>query len=82
MNPSQLSYHKYVINNRDTLEQYGGDCGCIHCKKIFNSKEISEWCDSSTTAICPYCGIDAIVSQKSIEFTFDDINRWHSEGFC
>lgn len=36
-------------------------CGCYYCLKIYSPLEITEWCDGQQTAICPYCGIDAVI---------------------
>jgi len=37
---------------------------CYHCSRQFPPAEITEWCDGDNpgeTAICPYCGVDAVV---------------------
>ena len=36
---------------------------CYYCMKSIPFKEIIEWIDNNETALCPLCGIDAIVSQ-------------------
>ena len=46
--------------------------GCFHCKFIYPPKDIMEWTDSDTTAICPHCGVDAVLPYM------DDINRNHT----
>ena len=52
-------------NNRIELTQ-AQSCGCIYCLRIFSPKEIAEWWDDGeVTAVCPYCGIDAIVADTS-----------------
>jgi len=53
-------------------------CGCYHCLKIFSPSEIFDWCDvlelcdsrdegecEGETALCPYCGIDAVLGESS-----------------
>lgn len=40
-------------------------CGCYHCLEIFQSKEIRNWIDNQETALCPYCGIDSILTIDS-----------------
>lgn len=46
-------------------------CGCFHCEKIFHPAEITDWimadndCDRLGTAICPYCGVDAVIGESS-----------------
>lgn len=36
-------------------------CGCYFCTEVYETKEIVEWTDYGRTAICPRCGIDAVV---------------------
>ena len=48
-------------------------CGCFSCSKIFPSEEITEWIDepedcprgAGKTAVCPNCGIDAVLPESS-----------------
>ena len=41
-------------------------CGCFHCLKIFSPSEITSWLEEgSGTAICPYCGIDAVIGESA-----------------
>ena len=45
-------------------------CGCFYCLRVLSPSEIKEWCDESEngegmTAICPYCDVDAILSESS-----------------
>lgn len=51
-----------IFNNhhRELLES-ADKCGCYACCRIFHPKEIEEWTDNNATAICPYCGVDAII---------------------
>jgi len=56
-------------------------CGCFYCLKIFPPKEIVEWCDRSTTALCPYCGIDSVIGEDSgypitVEFLQEMKRSW------
>lgn len=43
-------------------------CGCFHCCSFFASTEIKEWIDDEKdpTAICPRCGIDAVIGEKAL----------------
>ena len=56
--------HIYCRTNRKILTK-SSRCGCFYCLKIFEPKEIKDWCDNGTTAICPYCGIDSLLSKKT-----------------
>jgi len=51
---SQSSNHIKAIKRSSMV-------GCFYCKIIFDPKSIVEWVDSDTTAICPHCGVDAVL---------------------
>lgn len=54
---------EYATHNRQTLSAEQS-CGCFYCLRIFDSKEI-EWPDEADdTAMCPYCGIDAVIGER------------------
>lgn len=40
-------------------------CGCYFCRRIFSPDEITDFVDYASTAICPYCGIDAVIGDAS-----------------
>lgn len=48
------------MKNRSALEQVA-ECACYHCYKVYPSQEIKDYTDQNSTAICPYCGIDAVL---------------------
>lgn len=59
---------KYLLNRQTaynkSLIQGSGGCGCFHCGSIFEESDIGEWIleeDGEDTALCPYCGIDAVI---------------------
>ena len=57
--------HSFSMGNQAQLQQEQL-CGCFYCRKIFLSSEIVEWVDDPVgTAVCPYCGIDAVVGESS-----------------
>lgn len=61
--------HKASTYNRSALMK-DSKCGCFYCLRVFPPSEIKEWCAETkngeeVTAICPYCGIDAILSESS-----------------
>ena len=59
--------HIYCADNKSELSQ-DNKCGCFYCLEIFDPKEITHWCSiysENDTAICPYCGIDSIISESS-----------------
>ncbi|HEX5724898.1 MAG TPA: cytoplasmic protein [Longimicrobiaceae bacterium] len=40
-------------------------CGCFYCLKAFPPSAIAEWVDRGETALCPRCGIDAVLGSAS-----------------
>jgi len=76
-------------NNRELIES-GEDsdwCGCFYCLGFFRSAHIKKWVGTTRdgrriesgegpgqTAICPLCGIDAVIPEKSgFLFADDDV---------
>ena len=57
--------YRHTSDHRDKLEK-DTLCGCFHCLKIFSPSEITSWLEEgSGTAICPYCGIDAVIGESA-----------------
>lgn len=46
------------------LLEHDKRCGCFHCLKVFDTKEL-EWVDFDLTALCPYCSIDAVIGESA-----------------
>lgn len=60
-----IEAHKFSSNHRELLQK-DKKCGCFYCLHIFRPTEIKEWIkDISGTAICPYCGINAVIGAAS-----------------
>ena len=47
------------INRKDIL--LSDLCGCCYCVQVYAPTEITEWVDKKQTALCPKCGIDAVL---------------------
>jgi hypothetical protein len=68
--PLEHQAHAASSNHMEQLKQ-DKLCGCFYCLRIFNPYEIEEWIiddnpiDKGGTAICPYCGVDAIIGESS-----------------
>jgi hypothetical protein len=45
--------------------QASARCGCYFCFHTFLHTEIKAWVDSDQTALCPACGIDAVIGDAS-----------------
>ncbi len=53
---------EYSIRNRDGLVE-GSKAACYYCMQVYPSEEITEFTDAGDTALCPYCGIDAVLPE-------------------
>ena len=36
-------------------------CGCYSCTQSFHGSTITQFCDNGDTALCPVCGVDAVL---------------------
>ncbi|UNU72982.1 cytoplasmic protein [Moraxella nasovis] len=54
--------HGLCTNHRNLLKKYQ-QCACFHCLTYFDYSDIQkeDWIDNNDTALCPYCGIDAVL---------------------
>ena len=60
-----IEAHRFSSDHRERLLK-DEKCGCFHCLEIFDPKEITDWIeDPAGTAVCPYCGVDAVIGQHS-----------------
>ncbi len=62
--PELIRAHSLSKKNREALPA-SRLCGCFHCLRVFLPGEIRDWTDSDETAICPYCGIEAVLGNAS-----------------
>ena len=58
------SAHKHASNHRDEILA-STQCGCFYCCNVFQPSDVSEWTDKNQTALCPKCGIDAVIGEQS-----------------
>lgn len=61
-------------------------CGCFYCCAIFSPEEIDSWVDEvddvGQTALCPSCGIDAVIGDRSgFAITPEFLATMHSHWF-
>lgn len=40
-------------------------CGCFHCLSTFAPTSITTWVDEGKTALCPVCGVNAVIGSDS-----------------
>jgi hypothetical protein len=58
------SAHEHSWRHRSEIEK-SGLCGCFFCLAVYRPAEIEEWIDEGTCAMCPRCGIDAVIGEAS-----------------
>ena len=78
-----ITAHKYCTANKTMLEN-DERCGCFHCCNIFSPREITEWSvdNRDETAICPYCGIDAVIGESAgYLLTKEALEKMHKHWF-
>ena len=76
-----IQIHKTTIYNRKALRKTN-KCGCFYCLEIFDPKEIEDWIDGGTTAICPYCRIDSVLQNtKEVPVTKELLKEMHDYFF-
>ena len=74
-----IEAHKFCTSNCDSLKE-DKICGCFYCLSIFIPDEIVQWIkerpaqgrpgivensNRHLTAICPHCGVDAVIGESS-----------------
>ena len=62
--------HTYSANNKRTIA-LASKCYCFHCLAVLEPEAITDYLADEQTAICPKCGVDAILPD-SIEETIDE----------
>jgi hypothetical protein len=80
--PICVAAHKHASRHRAEL-QTSGACGCFFCFRQFGFAEIAHWIDGNQTALCPRCGIDAVIGSGS-GFLINDgfLRRMHRQWFA
>lgn len=88
-----LAAHRHSSNNRDEVEA-SQICGCFYCSQIFPATEIIAWAgldvssfdnpDSSDagTALCPRCGSETVIGDKSGYPIDAEFLRRMNEAWC
>lgn len=59
-----LAAHAHAAKHREEL-MASTHCGCFYRLQIFLPSEIEEWIADDTCAVCPKCGIDSVIGDKS-----------------
>ena len=56
--------HRLTKNNATAIEQHGAGT-CICCKSVSPANLITEVIADEMTAVCPQCGVDALIPTLS-----------------
>ena len=56
-------------------------CGCFHCLNEYPFAQITEWIDDGNTAICPFCGIDAVLGFETPTTDAQLLSKLHERWF-
>ena len=73
--------HMLCTSHRAALAQRDA-CGCFYCQRIYDPAEITEWVDDGKTALCPHCGIDAVVYETEYcPLTEEFLGEMHKHWF-
>jgi len=56
-------------------------CRCSHYLRAFPAEQINRWADQGATALCPNCGIDAVLSSQADASTDALIHRLQATYF-
>lgn len=73
--------HEHCTSNKSEIEK-SEKCGCFYCLEIFGKSEITSWLNENEgTALCPFCGNDSVIADKSgfpitKEFLIEMKERW------
>lgn len=74
------STHRGARNNKQSIES-GGTCGCFYCLNTFQPSRIEKWIDNGVTALCPICGVDAVLSSNVSSVDPSFLRRMHDRWF-
>ena len=86
----KYNVHHYIemaYGNKEKIEK-AENCGCYYCKRIFNKEQVEfmKEHDGKETAWCPYCNIDSVIDDKSVdaggeELSIDLLEEIHNKAF-
>ncbi len=81
VNQLYVDAHKHSSRHRAEIES-SSRCGCFFCFKTFVPTSIKSWTDGNQTALCPACGVDAVIGSASshrLDDTF--LRKMHGHYF-
>ena len=80
--------HNFSTRHRKSL-QNRARAGCFNCCAIFDPTEIDEWIEENPfadgpagfTAMCPHCGIDAVLAEVDVPLSPEFLNQMYKRWF-
>ena len=84
--------HRFSSGHRAEIEA-STQCGCFYCGAMIPPGEIADWVDatearhgeeeldSGVTALCPRCGIDAVLPDARVSITRDLLSEMRAYWF-
>ena len=73
--------HEHSLKNHAEIEM-SEKCGCFSCVEIFDASEVQSWADNAETAVCPYCGVDAVIGDASgVQLSEELLNQMYEKYF-
>ena len=73
-----LDAPKRAIYNAESIKNK--QCGCYYCIRAFDGNDVTEFCDSSRTALCPHCGIDSVLAGEVCIDLLTKLNKIWFQG--
>jgi hypothetical protein len=77
-----IAAKEHASRHRAELEA-SARCACFFCFRSFATADIKAWIDGDTTALCPGCGVDAVLGDAA-EHSISDgfLRRMHQHYFA
>jgi hypothetical protein len=75
----QQAYEHSRLNRRFMVS--GAGCRCFRCLHACSAEQISHWVDCGETALCPNCGVDAVLSGQGDRLSEELIGELHAADF-
>lgn len=76
---AQQAYEHSRLNRRFMVS--GAGCRCFHCLHAFAAEQVTQWVDNGETALCPNCGVDAVLSGQADCLSEELIGELHGAYF-
>lgn len=71
---------KFAMHNRAAVNS-SLRVGCVACLRLFKPEDVTVWtdqtkkCPDGDTAVCPHCGVDAVLPSDAIRSLDEDYLR-------